>query len=84
MSDAVIVEEDGFKFAIIPVKYHIVKNKLEAEKVQEEYILALPDIPIILMAMGINGIPEYYGQEDIVNYLRNNPTQTPWKLYKLK
>ena len=84
MSDSFIIEEDGFKFAIVSVKYHIIKNKLEAEKVQKEYSSALPDIPIILMAMGINGVPEYYGQEDIVNYIRNNPTRSPWKLYKLK
>jgi len=84
MSDGVIVEGDGFKFAIVPVKYHIIKNKLEAEKIQEQSSLEFPDIPIILMAMGINGVPEYYGQEDIVNYLNNNPNRSPWKLFKVK
>ncbi|HAU32547.1 MAG TPA: hypothetical protein DCW46_09920 [Desulfotomaculum sp.] len=84
MTDGVIVKEDGFKFAIVPVKYQIIKNKHQAEKAQEKSSLEFPGMPIILMAMGINGVPEYYGQEDIVNYLNNNPTRSPWKLFKVK
>lgn len=84
MTDGVVVQEDGFKFAIVPVKYQIIKNKLEAEKAREQSSLEFPGIPIILMAMGINGVPEYYGQEEIVNYLKNNPTRSPWKLFKVK
>ncbi|HAG10716.1 MAG TPA: hypothetical protein DCK76_04880 [Desulfotomaculum sp.] len=84
ISGNVVVKEDGSKFAVVPVKYQIVKNKIEAEKVQEKSSLEYPGMPIILMAMGIDGIPAYYGQEDIIDYLNNNPTRLPWKLFKVK
>jgi len=84
MSDSVFVNEGNFKFVIVPVKYQIIQNKIEAEKAQEKSSSEFPGMPVILMAMGINGIPVYYGQEDIVNYLNDNPTRSPWKLYKIK
>ena len=84
ISGNVVVKEDGSKFAVVPVKYQIVKNKIEAEKIQEKASLEYPDMPIILMAMDINGVPVYYGQEDIINYMNNNPTRLPWKLFKVK
>jgi hypothetical protein len=84
MTNGVVAEEDGYKFVIVPVKYQIIRNKPEAEKAREKLSIEYPGMPIILMAMGVNGIPEYYGQEEIINCLKNNPALSPWKLYKLK
>lgn len=77
-----VVKEQGVTFAIVIVKQHIINSITERKNIQNSFSRFFTDMPIILMAQDFNGVPTYYGRNDIVKFLANiHVSQIPWKEY---
>lgn len=77
-----LIKEQGVTFGIIIVKPHVLQNSNEAESMRIFGIRAFGNIPIVLMAQNLRGIPTYYGRKDIVKFLANvPPSAIPWREY---
>jgi hypothetical protein len=79
------IREQGVTFAIIIVKPHVIDMRTRADETICSLQDAFSSMPIILMSQNYRGIPRYYGRHDIVNMLKNVPTQCiPWKEYDVR
>ncbi|PYE30286.1 hypothetical protein DFP83_1198 [Idiomarina fontislapidosi] len=77
-----VIKEQGVTFAIVVVKKHILDSPHESEEAISTFMPLFPGMPVVLMAQGFRGIPEYRGRADIVNFLANlHPSQIPWQEY---
>jgi hypothetical protein len=77
-----IVKEQGVTFAVVIVKRHVLRSRLEAVRAQRGFSAVFPGVPIVLMAQDARGIPTYHGRADIVRFLAGTPVSCiPWKSY---
>jgi hypothetical protein len=77
-----LIKEQGVTFAIVIVKYHVVRNQIEAKKAIVAFQPAFPGVPIILMGQDSSKRPYYFGRKDIVKFLSNaSISSIPWKWY---
>jgi hypothetical protein len=77
-----VIREQGVTFAIVIVKRYILNNITEANKTANSYQSIFPGLTIILMGQDPNGVPNYFGRKDIVNFLSEIPLSSiPWKEY---
>ncbi|OIM97948.1 hypothetical protein BFR57_09485 [Idiomarina sp. MD25a] len=77
-----VIKEQGVTFAIVVVKKHILDSPHQSEEAISTFMPLFPGMPVVLMAQGSRGIPEYRGRTDIVNFLANvHPSQIPWQEY---
>lgn len=80
---AAMIEEQGTKFAIVAVQWPVLADKASIEKIITAVSPAFPAIPIILMAINTQGVPIFYGRQDIVNFLTQIPVdRIPWKVFE--
>lgn len=80
--DGAKIKEQGVTFAIVVVKPSVLTSPTK-EEIRRSFIPYFGNIPIILMAQNVRGIPTYDGRRDIVRFLANiNPARIPWKRYK--
>ncbi len=77
-----VIKEQGITFAILVVKYRVVRNKITANKTINSFKKLFSGIPIVLMAQDSKGTPTYYGRNDIVRFMCKIPLHAiPWKQY---
>ncbi len=77
-----VINEQGITFAIVIVKMHVVNSATSSNDAIQSFSSLFPSMPITLMAQDSNGIPNYRGRKDIVNFLANiHPSQIPWNEY---
>lgn len=76
-----VIKEQGVTFAIVTVKPSVLHSSSK-EKIRSSFMTYFGNIPIILMAQNIHGVPTYDGRHDIVSFLANiEPSCIPWKEY---
>lgn len=81
---ALITEQD-VTFAIAVVQPHVVGDQKKYEQLMPILEPIFPGVPIILMTINPQGVPIFYGRQDIVNFLTKVPIQTiPWRWYRTK
>ena len=77
-----LIKEQGVTFAIVVVKRSALSNQSEAQSVINSFRRIFPGVPIVLMAQDGQGVPTYYGRQDIVKFLAHVPMAAiPWKEY---
>ena len=75
-----VIEERGVTFGLLIVKRHVLNSAAERDAVQVQASRLFGGIPTVLMAQDHQGVPEYYGRRDIVNFMANVPLEAvPWK-----
>ena len=85
--DGAIVREQGVVFAIVIVKPHITASQSEATSARAAYRAGIRDfraMPLILASQDSNGVFEYQGRRDIVDFLASiDASRIPWKRYTI-
>ena len=82
--EGALVKEQGVKFAIVIVKQHVINSRHTANNAILSFQPTFPGVPVILMAQDFRGTPTYYGQRDVVNFLKNVPMQNiPWRKFRI-
>lgn len=77
-----VIKEQGITFAIVIVKSHVFNSHASREEAIIAFSGFFPGMPIVLMRLDSRGVPEYFGRDDIVNFLSNvHPSHIPWKEY---
>jgi hypothetical protein len=81
-----LITEQGITFAVVVVQPHVVGNQKKYDQLMPILQPVFPpDVPIIVMCLNPQGVPLYYGRQDIVNFLVRVPvTAIPWRWYKTK
>jgi hypothetical protein len=80
--DGAVVTEQGVKFAIVVVQNHILNSQQQSNEAQNSFRTIFPGMPVILMGQDTHGTPQYYGREDIVQFLANiDISRIPWMKY---
>lgn len=78
-----VIKEQGITFAVVLVKKTVLRSP-DKENIRRSFTLAFGNVPIILVAQDMNGIPTYDGRKDIVTFLSSiHPSQIPWKNYEI-
>jgi hypothetical protein len=78
-----LVREQGATFAIVIVKPHVLQVPDQARAAITSFQPLFPGAPIVLMAQNHQGVPTYYGRQDLVNFLSRVPIGSiPWKEYR--
>ena len=79
-----LIKEQGNTFAIVIVKKHILDNTSKAKDAIIAFQPAFPGVPVILMAQDSRGVPSYYGNSNIVNFMSSVPIEAvPWMEYTI-
>ena len=79
-----VIKEQGVTFAIVIVQRHILDNQSEANQIIRRFTPAFGGIPIILMGQDSQGVPTYYGRQDISRFMANVPLEAvPWSEFTL-
>lgn len=82
--EGALLKEKGVTFAIVVVKFHVLNNTVQADRISNDFYSVFGNVPIILMAQNSKGVPTFYGRKDIVNFLSHiNISRIPWKKYTL-
>jgi hypothetical protein len=77
-----VVREQGVTFAVVIVQQHVVSNSTEASRVIAAFQPVFPGLPVVLMAQDYQGVPSYFGRQDIARFLASVPVDAiPWKDY---
>ena len=83
--DGAIVKEQGVTFGIVIVKQHVTSSSSEALGARAAFKSRIRDfqaIPLILASQDFNGVFEYQGRRDIVDFLASiDASRIPWKRY---
>jgi hypothetical protein len=79
-----VIREQGVTFAVVIVKGHVLNNSFEADRTITAFQPVFPGLPVVLMAQDHQGVPSYYGRQDISRFLASVPFEcVPWKEYTL-
>ena len=83
--DGALIKEQGIEFGIFITTMDIFKNQSQAGKLIkycEERIF--PIYQVVLMAQDSQGIPHYYGKQDLIRLLKvTNFNKIPFRRYTL-
>lgn len=82
---AVVTEKDT-TFAIATVQMHVMGDKEKMRRIMELVKPVFPaEVPVILMSINPRGIPLFFGQQEIVNYLTQMSVESiPWKWFEVE
>lgn len=79
-----VINEQGQTFAVVIVKPHVVSNTAEANKAIEAFQPVFPRLPVILMAQDAQGVPTYFGRQDISRFMANVAmSAVPWQEFTI-
>ncbi|WP_420625516.1 hypothetical protein [Candidatus Poriferisodalis sp.] len=79
-----VIEEQGITFGILVVKRQVLNSASQRDEAQTQASRLFGGVPTVLMAQDHQGVPEYYGRRDIVNFMANVPlSAVPWKEYTI-
>ncbi len=70
-----IISEEGVTYAIVTVEQETLNSKTEREGVRQLFESIYKKIPLILQTNGNNGIINYEGRTDIIDYLKASMLQ---------
>jgi len=81
-----LITERGITFAVVVVQAHVIGNQKNYERLMPILKPVFPpDVPIIVVCLNQQGVPIFYGRQDIVNFLTRVPLQAiPWQWYVVK
>lgn len=78
-----LVKEQDITFGIAIVKQSVL-HSIDRDQVRQQFAPVFR-APTVLMAQDSRGTPEYYGRQDIVNFLANvSIAAIPWRRYRLQ
>jgi len=78
-----LIKEQGIAFGIAIVKKSVL-HSTDRDQVRLQFARIF-GAPTVLMTQDPRGIPEYYGRQDIVNFLANvSKAAIPWREYCLQ
>ena len=81
---AAILKVDAVTFVVVVVQKHILDRKIVAGKIRDKLKTMFRGLPILLVAQDSDGIANYYGRKDLVQYMRKRKLDdVPWKLYTI-
>lgn len=81
--EGAVIEEQGVTFGIAIVKRWVLQSPKREEAVLE-FSAAFGGCPTVLMAQDSQGVPEYYGRRDLVEFMASVPLEAvPWSRYRL-
>lgn len=81
---AAAISLQGVRLAIVVVGMDLVKNPGEADMAIESMQPTFAGVPVVLMAQNDEGVPTYYGDQEIVKLLAGVPIEKmPWKEYSV-
>ena len=81
---AAAISLGGTGFVIVLVGLDLVDNPGEADMAIDSLGAKFGGPPVVLMAQREDGSPVYYGDQDLVQSLRDIPVdEMPWKAYNL-
>lgn len=79
--DGAIVKEQGVTFAIAIVRPSVL-NSPDKDEILASMSQAFDGLPTVLMGQDHNGVPTYYGRNDIVEFLADVPIDAiSWSTY---
>jgi hypothetical protein len=79
-----VILEQGVIFAIVIVESHVLSKPIEREQFRYNCSFVFPNMPIVLMAKDLNGVPTYHGSPSIIKSLDNlDISRIKWKRYKI-
>ncbi len=82
--EGAVIREQGVTFAVVIVKEHVLNNPFEADRAIRAFQPAFPGLPVILMAQDYQGVPTYYGRNDLSQFMANVPMEcVPWAEYTI-
>jgi len=80
-----VVNEQGLTFGIAVVRRSILDSPSARDQAIVEFSEAFDGIPTVLMAQDSQGVPTYFGRQDIVDFLASVPMEAiPWQRYTLR
>jgi hypothetical protein len=82
--DGAVILHQGVIFAIVIVESHFLSKHIEREQFRYKCSSIFPNMPIVLMAKDLNGVPTYHGSPSIIKTLDNfDISRVTWKRYKI-
>jgi hypothetical protein len=83
--DGAVVSEQGVTFGIAVVRRSVLDNPTARDQAILEFAEVFGGIPTVLMAQDGQGIPTYFGRQDIVDFLASVSMEAiPWQRYTLR
>jgi hypothetical protein len=77
-----VMTEQGISFAVVQVHSYTVETPAEAEDAIQSYAKLFPGLPVVLMAVGGERSPTYWGRSDLANYMAHVPSKNvPWRRF---
>jgi hypothetical protein len=77
-----LIKEQGVEFMVVLVKKSLIDNIIQREKAIINY-QRLFGVTSVLASQDYRGNLEYFGREDISNFLSNiHPSRIPWSKFK--
>ena len=78
-----VIKEQNVTFAIVIVKKSVVDSASEAKRTIAAFRPLFPGLPVVLMAQDHQGVPTYYGREDLSRFMAGvSLDRVPWKEYE--
>jgi len=81
---AAAISIQGVQFAVVVSGPDLLANQGEADMTIEQLAPTFGGVPVVLMAQNEAGSPTYYGDQNIVELLRDVPVdKMPWQEYSV-
>ena len=82
--EGAVIREQGLTFAVVVVKREVLHEQNRAQDAVRNFMPAFPGMPVVLMAQDHQGVPTYYGRQDISRFMASVPLRAvPWRRYDL-
>jgi hypothetical protein len=80
-----LIREQNVEFAVVAVKGSVLSgSKATKNDLVSAYSMEFR-VPAVLMAQDVNGVPDYYGRRDLVNFLVNvSIDRLPWREFTIR
>ena len=77
-----VMTEQGITFAVVQVEAYKVETPQEAAETIQAYAPLFPGMPVVVMAIGKEAGPTYWGRDDLANFMaRVHPSSIEWRCY---
>jgi hypothetical protein len=77
-----VITEQGISFAVVQIPGFMVETQTEADDAIRSYGKLFPGLPVVLMVVGRERSPTYWGRSDLANYMASVPSKyVPWQRF---
>jgi hypothetical protein len=77
-----VITEQGITFAVVQVQAYKVETPQEAAETIQAYAPLFPGMPVVVMAIGKETGPTYWGRDDLANFMAGvHPSSVEWRSY---